>query len=399
VSSPHYKKLSEIVDVLESGSRPKGGVSIDSGDIPSLGAEHLNDEGGFNFSKIKKIENIFYEKMRNGKIKNGDILIVKDGATTGKASFADHDFPFKKAAVNEHVFILRVDNKISSSKYVFHFLRSPKGKGEILSDFRGATVGGISRGFLDKVNVPLPPLAEQQRIASILDKAELVKRKRELAIEKLDELAQSIFIEMFGNPATNPKRWPKKTLSEIVLKITDGEHLNPNFQNNGMPMVMAGNVLDSKVDIDVARFVSYEDGSKFRKKCNPEVGDLLVVSRGATIGRMCVVNETRPFCLMGSVILIKVNKILMDSEFLAAFLKLPVMQKILYKTSGSSAQQAIYLKDLKNIECIIPPLKIQHQFSLVIRDIKRFNDLMAVNKSKIKNLESSLQSQAFSGQL
>ena len=88
-----------------------------------------------------------------------------------------------------------------------------------------------------------------------------------------------------------------------------------------MPIVMAGNVLDNKVDIDVARFVSCEDGLKFRKKCNPEVGDLLVVSRGATIGRMCVVNETRPFCLMGSVILIKVNKTLMDSEFLTAFLK------------------------------------------------------------------------------
>ena len=375
-------KLGECIDILS-------GFAFES--------ERFSTDKGIKLIRIRDVVRGYSDTYYDGSfdkkylIKKDDILIGMDGEFN-RARWASED-----ALLNQRVCKISVKDSVLNKDFLYHLLPKELKKIEDITPF--VTVKHLSVKTINEIQIRLPPLEEQQRIAAILDKAEIVKRKRELAIEKLDLLAESIFIDMFGNPATNPKKWPKKTLSEIVLKITDGEHLNPNFKNNGMPIVMAGNVLDNKVDIDVARFVSCEDGLKFRKKCNPEVGDLLVVSRGATIGRMCVVNETRPFCLMGSVILIKVNKTLMDSEFLTAFLKLPVMRKILYKTSGSSAQQAIYLKDLKNIECVIPPLKIQHQFSLVIKKIKRFNDLMIVNKSKIQNLESSLQSQAFSGQL
>ncbi|MEI6520708.1 MAG: restriction endonuclease subunit S, partial [bacterium] len=75
-------KLSKVVKELESGSRPKGGVSSDTGTIPSLGAEHLSDEGGFKFYKNKFISIDFFNNLTSGKIKINDILIVKDGATT-----------------------------------------------------------------------------------------------------------------------------------------------------------------------------------------------------------------------------------------------------------------------------------------------------------------------------
>ena len=111
--------LSKILLTLESGSRPKGGVrGIETG-IPSVGGEHLNNSGGFRFENIKYIPTPFFEKMRRGRIRSGDILIVKDGATTGKVSLVRSDFPFNPAMVNEHVFICRFNERIYSP-FVFY---------------------------------------------------------------------------------------------------------------------------------------------------------------------------------------------------------------------------------------------------------------------------------------
>ena len=100
--------LEKLISSLESGNRPKGGVKKYESGIPSIGGEHLDNKGGFNFTKIKFVPNKFYEKLSKGIIQENDILIVKDGATTGKISFVDNNFPFKQACVNEHVFILRM---------------------------------------------------------------------------------------------------------------------------------------------------------------------------------------------------------------------------------------------------------------------------------------------------
>ena len=104
-------KLADVVKELESGARPKGGVSSETGTIPSLGAEHLSEDGGFNFHKNKFITNEFFNRLKAGKVKCNDILIVKDGATTGKISYVQKDFPFSNAAINEHVFRIAIDKR------------------------------------------------------------------------------------------------------------------------------------------------------------------------------------------------------------------------------------------------------------------------------------------------
>ncbi len=161
-------KLNKFV-TLESGLRPKGGVGGILDGIPSLGGEHLNVDGGFTFEKIKYIPEDFFETLNKGHIYPHDIIVVKDGATTGKTSFVGNDFPYKRAAVNEHLFIVRVDPKVAFPKYVFYCLYSSEGQQQILSDFRGATIGGISRDFPRNVNVPLPTMTKQIQIANFLD--------------------------------------------------------------------------------------------------------------------------------------------------------------------------------------------------------------------------------------
>lgn len=308
--------------------------------------------------------------------------------------FGDHtkclkyiDFPFCMGADGIKVLRPKVEVDV---RYIYHYLRQLK-----------ITDGGYDRHFkyLKRSDILLPPFSEQRRITAILDKADELRAKRRVALSQLDVLIQSIFLEMFGDPGSNPQGWPSQTLGEVTEKITDGEHLNPQFSQSGMKLVMAGNVLDDRIDLENCKMVERSLGEKFRRKCGPAPGDLLVVSRGATIGRLCVVDSNDLFCLMGSVILIKPRVKLMEAQFLAAFLKHPLIQNALYKTSGSSAQQAMYLKDLTRLSCVVPPLTLQNEFAKRVTAVQEMKAAYRASLAKLDELFASLQHRAFRGEL
>jgi type I restriction enzyme S subunit len=110
----------------------------------------------------------------------------------------------------------------------------------------------ITQSDIRTAPIYLPPLPEQRRIAAILDQAETLRTQRRTALALLDSLTQSIFLDMFGDPVTNPKGWIFRSLEEVTTKVTDGEHLNPVFSQTGMPIVMAGNVLNDQIDLTAA---------------------------------------------------------------------------------------------------------------------------------------------------
>ena len=161
--------LKEILVSLESGKRPRGGVKNIKSGVPSIGGEHLNANGGFKFEKIKYVPEKFADSMVRGHIQKNDILIVKDGATTGKTSLVKNSFPHKKAVVNEHVFLCRCVKEVDPL-YLFYFLFYLEGNQQILNDFRGAAQGGISKGFANIVKVPLAPQKEQKHISCEIEK-------------------------------------------------------------------------------------------------------------------------------------------------------------------------------------------------------------------------------------
>lgn len=115
--------LGDLLEVIESGTRPKGGAVTDG--VPSIGAEKIEAIGIYDFTSEKYISREYYEKMRRGKIRSGDVLLYKDGAYTGKVSMALNGFPHSEAAVNEHVFILRTSD-LKTQCYLYCFLRQPE---------------------------------------------------------------------------------------------------------------------------------------------------------------------------------------------------------------------------------------------------------------------------------
>jgi type I restriction enzyme, S subunit len=322
----------------------------------------------------------------------GDVLFCVRGATAGRLNTADKEYCIGRglAAIRGR-----------TGKFDNGFLRYVLDNGYARFQSRGvgSTFINISADELARFPVPIFPLPEQRRIAAILDKADELRAKRRAALVKLDTLTESIFLDMFGDPATNPKGWTIRKLDELADKITDGEHLNPEFSSTGMPIVMAGDVLNDGVELESAKSVDLSLGLRFRKKCDPSVGDLLLVSRGATIGRQCVVNNGEPFCLMGSVILIKPQRDSIEPCYLNAYLKHPVVRSTLYRTSGSSAQQAIYLKDLRKMKCMLPPLSLQAEF---VRHVHIVTSTKLTHWKSLKELEglfTALQHRAFRGDL
>lgn len=200
--------LNELTSELQSGKRPKGGVqSIKSG-IPSIGAEHLNSNGGFRFMKIKYVPEEYARGMKKGVLQENDIVIVKDGATTGKSSFVDNTFPFEFAVINEHVFILRLNKRVLP-RYAFYKIWSANGIKEILLDFRGAAQGGISSGFTKNVQIPLPLPEVQQsiilKIEELFSEVDKGIANLKLAQEQLKVYRQSVLKWAFEGKLTNEK--------------------------------------------------------------------------------------------------------------------------------------------------------------------------------------------------
>jgi len=217
--------LDQVLQGLESGSRPKGGVRGITEGIPSIGGEHLNENGGFRFGSIKFVPYSFFERMYQGHIQTGDILIVKDGATTGKVAFVRDDFPYDPAVVNEHVFICRPVSSVYSH-FLFYFLFSKEGQDRILENFRGSAQGGINQSFAPGTAIPLAPLAEQKRIVAkvkeLLARVNVVRDRLAKVKEILKRFRQSVLAAACSGSLTED--WKEKhpcisSVKEVIEKI------------------------------------------------------------------------------------------------------------------------------------------------------------------------------------
>lgn len=160
-------------------------------------------------------------------VMKGDVLFVKDGVNTGTAAINELEQPFSMLS---SVALLRPQHDKLDASYLMHWLNSPHGQGQMLRNMSGAAIKRLVLRQIRASEIPLPSLPKQRRIAAILDAADALRQKRRQALHLLDQLAQSMFTEMFGDPVTNSKRWDEShTLSdyaEIASGVTKGRRLN-----------------------------------------------------------------------------------------------------------------------------------------------------------------------------
>lgn len=387
--------LSRIIERLESGAREKGG-SIDSG-IRSIGGTHLSNTGGFKWDKKEFVSTEFYNKMRNGKIQKNDILIVKDGATTGKVSFVDDLFPYEKASINEHVFRLQINPSLANPKFIFYFLFSPKGQEQILSDFRGATIGGISRGFIDKVEIPFPDLETQDKIVAVLDKSKTILEKREKTILIYDKLLKSIFIDMFGNVTNNTKGWqklPLKSFGNIITGNTPPRSDKSNYNSDFIEWIKTNNILREIPILTKAEEYLSEKG--FKKSRYVEENALLVTCIAGSIGsigRSAITDRRVTFNQ-------QINAIVPNSDVSVHFLywMFKLSSEYIQSFATKGMKRLITKGEFEKILFIKPEYNLQLNFERIALIHNSIIDKIYVSKYKTEDLLSSLSQQAFDGE-
>jgi type I restriction enzyme, S subunit len=200
-----------------------------------------------------------------------------------------------------------------------------------------------------------------------------------------------------------PDSWIWVNLDTICEKITDGEHLTPPTTEEGIYLLSAKDVRDGYLDFSDTKFISSEIAENQEIDVIPKKNDILVVSRGATVGRTCLITTDETFCLMGSVLLFKIYKNVINPKIVDFFFKSPLGTKKLISMSGASAQQAIYIRDMRSFIVVIPPLEEQKEIVRKIEKLFEFADRIEeqikYGIERIETLNQSILAKAFRGEL
>lgn len=289
------------------------------------------------------------------------------------------------------------DQTICFPKFVFYYLF---GNINLLEEgFKGAGLKHISKGFINDLEIPLPPLSIQKRIAEILDAAEALRRKDQELLKKYDELAQAIFIDMFGDPVKNEKGWEVKKLRDICLKITDGTHFSPPNQATGIPYITAKHLKQDIIDFYCnPTYISQKHHEEIFSRCTHVQGDVLYIKDGATTGIAAVNEYDFEFSMLSSLALIKPSKVFLNSYYLSCYLNNNIVkQELIRSYMAGAAIKRFTLDKINKFEIILPPIELQNSFEKRWKKLRQ--SILHIKDSKSDDLFQTLLQKAFKGEL
>ena len=337
-------------------------LTDNDGDYPLYGASGL----------VKYIDFYHQDKPYIG--------IVKDGAGVGRVNI----YPAYSSLVGTMQYIF--PKKDCLLNFIKYFLV----KLDLSHCVSGATIPHIYFKDYGKDLIPVPSLKIQEKIVSELDKInELIRLKKE-QLKDYDNLAQSIFYEMFGDPVKNEKGWEVKKLGEVCITITDGDHMPPPKSESGIPFLTISDINKETRELDFSNtyFVPIEYYNNLKEERKAKLNDLLYTVTGS-YGIPVIVKDERQFCFQRHIALIRPQKEVLSTYFLCYWVLSAAVKSIADKVATGIAQKTVGLNSIRKFEIIIPPLPLQHLFAQRIEQIERQKS--AVQKS-ITDLETILAS-------
>ena len=264
------------------------------------------EAGYLNRDEIKEIE-VLPDKVEKFRLRSGDVLMTEGGDRDKLGRGTIWHGHIEGCIHQNHVFRVRPDHRRLLPEYLNLYLGTIEAKGYFLRSAKQTTgIASINLTQLGEFPVVLPPLPEQRRIAAILDKADAIRRKREEGIRLTEELLRSTFLEMFGDPATNPKKWTIATIEDALSASHSGMRCGPfgtalskvEYVSGGVPVWGIENVKPNLFKEDGSLFIT-EDKYEELVTYLVSKGDVLI-SRAGTVGRMCVARPSRHPSIIGT---------------------------------------------------------------------------------------------------
>ncbi len=372
-----------------------------SGTTPSRSKHDLYYGGGIPWVKSGELresiiseteETVTQEALAETSLKlapKGAILVAMYGANVGRVGILGID-----ATTNQAVCHIVPEKDKADSRYIFHALQQK------LPEFISRSVGGaqpnISQQIIRETEILLPPIAQQKQIAAILDKAEELRALRRKALGELDAIVRSVFLEMFGDPVTNPKRWERKSIKQIGQVVTGNTppRVQPELYGNAIEWIKSDNINTPNHYLTKASEGLSELGKAISRTVPPS--SIIVTCIAGTpdcIGNAAIADREVAFNQ-------QINALVpVRGDFRFLYAQILVNKGLIQQASTSSMKGMVSKSRFEEIKLIFPPPNKQEAFGELFDRIERLKTTHRESLTQLDALFASLQHRAFRGEL
>lgn len=384
-------RMNELCDIVRGSSpRPKGDPRYYGGEVPRLMIEDLTRDGKF---VIPKVDSLTKEgALLSRPMQKGDLVITVSGRP-GVPAILNID-----ACIHDGFVGIRNLNKKVDSNFLYWFLL--KSKGSTNDQSVGAIFKNLTTDQIKDLQIPLPHLATQKRIAAILDAADALRRKDQALLQKYDELAQGIFVDMFGDPVKNEKGWVLLSGENYCKKITVGLVIKPAsyYVDKGVPALRSLNVRANKIVMKNLVFISEEIHGTTLSKSRLKLDDVVIVRSGQP-GTSAVIEKHLGELNCIDLIIATPNKNVIEPKYLAYFYNSEGGKKIISSSQKGQIQKHFNVGDAQKQLIPVPPIELQVKFIALLSKIQSQKDNAINSLNHSETLFQSLLQKAFNAEL
>jgi len=378
-----------------SGGTPSAGnPHYYGGSIPWLNIEDLNDAELYSAKRT-----ITEQGLQNSSAKivpPGTLLVAMYGASIGKLGIAE--IP---CATNQAIAFCQCDPKILTTRFLFYYLLAARPK--LIRIGRGGAQPNISQEILKELSLSVPSLAEQNRVANLLYKADRLRRARRYALELTDTFLPAAFLELFGDPKQNPNGWPQRQFSAVCSKFSDGPFgsnlKSSDYRSSGVRVVRLQNIGVGEFLDDDKAFVSKEHFAALQKhSCFP--GDVLIGTMGDPNLRACRQPINIPIALnKADCIQARPDPKHLNALYLQGLLNIPSTLHLVPGMVHGQTRARVSMGELARLTIPVPPLPLQQKFAALVERVERLRAVQRQALRQAEHLFASLLHRAFSGEL
>ena len=383
-------RLGDICNILngyafKSSEYKESGIRVIR--ITNVQSGYIEDKDPKYYSFEKKTE---IEKYM---LKDNDILISLTG-NVGRVGLLKREM--LPAALNQRVACIRIkENKKISINYVFNILNTKKFLKQCEINSKGIAQKNLSTEWLKNYLIDIPDFIEQAEISNKLDKVQEITNMRKKQIDELDKLIKSQFVEMFGIPFLNEKRWKMGTIRDLVSEVKYGTS-KPADGGKYKYLRMNNIAYDGNLDLNDIKHINISEDET--EKYTTKKGDILFNRTNSRdlVGKTCVFNLEEKMVIAGFIIRVRVND-LATPYFISTYLNTIYLKNKLYNMcKNASGQSNINAQELQNIEIYIPPIDLQNKFADFVKAIDKQKLETQKSLEETQKLQDSLMNKYFS---
>lgn len=394
-------KLNELCNMQSGGTPSRSKTEYYNGKIPWSKISDLEKSNdGFIYETEEHITEDGLKSINNRLFKKGTLLLAMYGSV-GKTAITKIELSTNQAILGINI----KDEKKLDIKYLRYWFTTIKE--QLLNRAVGAALSNISLGIVKELEIPLPDLPTQQKIASILDKADELRQYNQQLIDKYDSLTQSLFLDMFGDPVMNQKGWETKTIEELTKKEKGSIKRGPFggalkkeiFVKDGYLVYEQFHALNN--DFTMERYFINEEKFKELKGFEVKPGDIIISCSGVYLGKLAIIPKDAKKGIINQALLkVTLNETIMRNDFfIFHFTHKNFREKYFDANRGAGIPNFPPMSDFKKFPFITPPIKLQNQFAERVAVIEAQKQQAQEALAKSEQLFQGLLQQAFKGEL